>query len=207
MTFFFRVDYMHVVDQTSKTKTSKKIELKSLMKILLIIFLSGFIFISDGPKLSRESAKKLNKSIGELYPGHSVQFVKLNLSASEISDNEILNADGKWFAFQENGSCLGWMMADRIWGRYHEFEYVVFVDTSFKIIDVTVLSYPETHGIDVTDIKWLNKFNGFSPDSIPRYGKEIDAITGATISGTNLTESVAKSLKMLQKLHEQNLLQ
>ena len=177
------------------------------MKFLMICFFSAFSLVSEGPQLSRESIKKLNKSIEEVYPGISVQIVKLNLNAPEINDTEIVNADGKWFAMQENKVNIGWLLIDRIWGRYHEFEFAMFVDTSNKIINVSILSYPETHGIAVTGKKWLNNFTGYSPESIPSYGNEIDALSGATISGTSLTESIAKSLELLHKRDEQNLLQ
>ncbi|MBW6491476.1 MAG: FMN-binding protein [Lentimicrobium sp.] len=180
--------------------------MKTSVKILLLIFLSAFTIISDGPQLSRESLKKLNKSISELYPGLNVEFIKLNLSNPSISDPEILSADGKWFAIQNNGLKIGWLMVNKTQGRYHEFEFAMIVDTTRKINNVSILSYPASHGNAVTGKKWLKRFSGFSPDSLPVYGSNVDALSGATISGSNLTNSVANALKIMKKLEEQKLL-
>ncbi|MBK9356097.1 MAG: FMN-binding protein [Bacteroidales bacterium] len=174
--------------------------------LLLIFLIAAFIPVSGDLRLSHESVKKLNKSMAGIYAGHITHFEKLELSNQEISDPEILNADGKWFAIREEGTTLGWLMADRIWGRYHEFEYALIVDTTCRIINVSVLSYPASHGNAVTGRKWLNGFRGFSPDSLPVFGANVDALSGSTISGTNLTESVSTSLGILKKLKEGDLL-
>ena len=71
-------------------------------------------------------------------------------------------------------------MADRIWGRYHEFEYAMIVDTNLMIIDVSVLNYPDSHGRAVNNKDWLSGFTGSSSDHIPVYGHDIDAVSGAT---------------------------
>lgn len=176
------------------------------MKTLLAFIVTLSLVTSDSPDLSRASLKKLEKSVSELYSGHDVSFVKLNLNDAQITDTEILNSDGKWFTIQENSYILGWLLADKTWGRYHEFEYAVVFDTNLRIGDVFVLSYPASYGTAVTGRKWLKSFRGFSSDSIPVYGKDIDALSGATFSGTNLSESVARSLAILEKLEQANLL-
>jgi Na+-translocating ferredoxin:NAD+ oxidoreductase RnfG subunit len=180
--------------------------LRNPLRILLIFLFSAFILVSDGPQLSRESVKKLNKSMDGIFPGHNTHFERLVLNSPDISDKEIMNADGKWFAVKEGEAILGWLMADRIWGRYHEFEYAMIVDTSGSIINISVLSYPASHGNAVTGKKWLSSFNGFSPRQIPVYGRDVDALSGATISGTHLSESIANSLRILHKLDKEGIL-
>jgi Na+-translocating ferredoxin:NAD+ oxidoreductase RnfG subunit len=176
------------------------------MKTLLIITFSFLALASGNPRLSKESIKKIDKSVKELYPENKAEYSMLKLNLPEIDDQEILNSEGKWFAVLEKEEILGWLNIDKAWGRYHEFDYAMIIDTNFQISKLLVLNYAATHGNAVTGRKWLNKFNGFSPDSIPVYGREIDAISGATISGSGLTESVAGSLMMLRKLQDHNLL-
>lgn len=176
------------------------------MKILLIISFSLLALASGIPRLTKESIKKIDKSVKELYPENQTDYKMLKLNLPEIEDPEIFNSEGKWFAIVEKGKSLGWLNIDKTQGRYHEFEYAMIIDTNLQISKLLVLNYPATHGNAVSGRKWLSKFSGFSPDSIPVYGREIDAISGATISGSGLTESVASSLKMLRKLQEHNLL-
>ncbi|MFH1120212.1 MAG: FMN-binding protein [Bacteroidota bacterium] len=174
--------------------------------VLLMFLMAAFMPVTGDLRISQESSKKLNKSMAEIYPGHKPRLEKLLLDAPEIEDTDVLNADGKWFAIREKGLTLGWLMADRIWGRHHEFEYVLIVDTSCKIINVSVLSYPDSHGFAVNGTEWLSGFGGFSSDSFPVYGRNVDALSGSTISGTSLTESVSSSLRILKKLNESGLL-
>jgi hypothetical protein len=176
------------------------------MKILFALCITSVLMILDTPDLSKNGIKKLNQTLAELYPGQNVQLTKLDLSADSITNLDIVNADGKWFAVRRNSKSFGWLIADKIWGRYHEFEYAMIVDTNLKIIEVTVLNYPDSHGRAVNSETWLSGFTGFTSDHIPVYGQNIDALSGATISGTSLTESVSKSLAMLKRLHELNLL-
>ncbi|MHC1777394.1 MAG: FMN-binding protein [Lentimicrobium sp.] len=176
------------------------------MKILLILLFTSVSMVSDAPVLSKDATKKMNQALTALNHGIKVQLTRLNLAADSITDIDIVNADGKWFSVHTNGKSIGWLMADKIWGRYHQFEYAMIVDTNLKIIEVSVLNYPDSHGRAVNDENWLSRFIGISADQTPVYGQNIDAISGATISGTSLTESVAKSLILLNKLDEQNLL-
>ncbi|MBL7904178.1 MAG: FMN-binding protein [Bacteroidales bacterium] len=175
------------------------------MKILLILMASVLITSSDGTPLSGESSKKLNKTVTALFPESKIFFKKLNLGESVTDDTDILNVDGKWFEIRDKSSTLGWMFFDRVWGRQHQFEYVMFADTGLRIINITILNYPETHGTAITEREWLNKFNGLSPEKLPEYGKSVDAVSGATIFGSSLSESVSKSLKLLEKMKNSGL--
>ena len=176
------------------------------MKVYLFflsILLTPALF---GQQLTREGSKKLDKLISDLYPQQTINLKKLNLQESDITDTEILNEDGHWYIIKEKDISHGWLVINKIWGRYHEFEYAMIVDSSLRIVNVSILSYPATHGNAVTSKKWLVKFNGHSASNTPEYGQEIDALAGATISGTSLSQSVKKSLLILGKLQKSGLL-
>lgn len=175
--------------------------------LLALVLLASAFFQGPGVAgLSRESAQKLQQALAEVYPGQRPKLEKLTLDKPDIEDTDVLNADGKWFAIREKGLTLGWLMAGRIWGKEHEFEYAMIVDTSLKILRVSVLSYPDSNGMAVTGQDWLSGFGRFSSDSLPCYGKNVDALSGATVSGKSLTASVSESLQMLKKLKDYRLL-
>lgn len=176
------------------------------MKVLLAFCFIALFAGSEKPELSKDGSKKLNKLLSELFHDHKLQLIKLNLTEENLTDTDILNADGKWFAISKAEKVVGWLMTDRIWGRYHEFEYAMVIDTNLIIKEVSVLSYPASYGNAVTGKGWLQGFTGFSPDSIPTYGQQIDALSGASISGPHLSESIAEALHILKKLNEQALL-
>lgn len=176
------------------------------MQLLSLFLVTFFIFFSDDPPVSKQGMKKLEKSLSAVFPGRHLIMEKLNLHSPDIDDTDILNADGKWFALKENTTTIAWLLVDKSWGRYHEFEFMMVADTALRVIDVTVLSYPASNGNAVTGKKWLSGFNGFSPTRIPVFRKDIDALSGATISTGRLSESIGKSLVVLGKLKQENLL-
>lgn len=174
---------------------------------LLFIFLFSFFAVSgDDMPVSKQGRRNLEKSLAQVFPGHRLSKEKLILNRPDIDDTEILNADGKWFALNENNRTIAWLLVDRTWGRYHEFEYMMVADTTLRIIDVTVVYYPASNGTGVKDRQWLSGFNGFSPTLLPVFQTNIDAVSGATISTGSLSESIGKSLIILGKLQKAGLL-
>ena len=91
-------------------------------------------------------------------------------------------------------------MIEEAMGRFHHFTFVVFFDLKFKILLVRVLDYTEEHGVEITQKKWLQQFVGRVPGENLVFNKNIDGISGATISGNSITESIDRLLKDIEKL-------
>lgn len=80
------------------------------------------------------------------------------------------------------------------------FEYCIYFDNDITIKTVKVTSYRATHGQEVTAKSWLKQFIGFSGSKELRPGKEIDAISGATISVYAITADIEHKTKILNTL-------
>ncbi|MCF8338435.1 MAG: FMN-binding protein [Bacteroidales bacterium] len=89
-------------------------------------------------------------------------------------------------------------------GRYDYFDFMVLFDKDLKINKVKVLIYRSGHGYEITNKRWLSQFKR---EKRPyRYGKNIDAISGATLSGDAITQRLNRLTKAMQAMKEEDTL-
>ena len=62
-----------------------------------------------------------------------------------------------------------------------------------------ILVYRSTHGAAVCSKKWLKQFNGYSGGKL-ELGKDIDSVSGATISATSLVKDVERCILLMVAL-------
>ncbi len=82
------------------------------------------------------------------------------------------------------------------------FDYFFVANTEASILKVKVYNYQATHGHEVMGWGWLRQFVGYSGSSTLIYGKDIQAISGATISASVLTQRIQQDQKYLRDLLE-----
>ncbi|MGC9354619.1 MAG: FMN-binding protein [Mariniphaga sp.] len=82
-------------------------------------------------------------------------------------------------------------------GEY--FDYFILYNTDFSIETVKIYNYQASYGHEITARGWLKQFEGFAGKSSLDVGKNIDAISGATVSVYAITEDVKWKTKLLQE--------
>lgn len=85
-------------------------------------------------------------------------------------------------------------------GNSEYFDYYMLFDNHKTIRAVKVYNYQATHGQEVTAKGWLKQFVGFNGSVPLEVNKNIDAISGATISVYAITTDVEMKTTMLVKL-------
>jgi len=78
------------------------------------------------------------------------------------------------------------------------FEYFIFFDSAKTVMLVNVYNYQATHGYEITSKGWLKQFAGFSGKDSLEVDKNIDGISGATVSVYAITADVQKKTKLLK---------
>jgi hypothetical protein len=73
----------------------------------------------------------------------------------------------------------------------------VIYNTDWVILQVEILVYRSDHGFEITNKRWLAQFKGSNGCGL-QYGKEIDALAGATISGNSLVSSVGRICEQIR---------
>ncbi len=80
------------------------------------------------------------------------------------------------------------------------FDYFILFDNSRAVRLVKIYNYEATHGQEVTNKGWLKQFQKYNGDEPLIVGKNIDAISGATISVYALTSDVREKTIILKKM-------
>jgi Na+-translocating ferredoxin:NAD+ oxidoreductase RnfG subunit len=87
---------------------------------------------------------------------------------------------------------LGWVVADRVIGKYDWIDYAVAFSPEGAVLGVEILAYRESHGAEIRQAAWRKQFMGrASPQSL-RFGDDIRHISGATLSCQHVTEGVQR---------------
>ncbi|WP_297093216.1 FMN-binding protein [uncultured Draconibacterium sp.] len=80
------------------------------------------------------------------------------------------------------------------------FDYYILFDAHKTVQAVKVFNYQATHGYEITAKGWLKQFIGFNGSDSLKVDKNIDAISGATISVYAITADVENKTALLKKL-------
>jgi hypothetical protein len=80
------------------------------------------------------------------------------------------------------------------------FDYCIFFDSAKTVRQVEVFNYQATHGYEITAKGWLKQFVGFSGNDSLVVNKNIDGISGATISVYAITSDVQQKTRILKKV-------
>lgn len=134
--------------------------------------------------------------------------------AEEAQQKELLSPDqdsaaggtegsgDRIFLVKHQDQVLGYLLSTRAMGRYDYFDYLLAFDTDIKVLGLTIITYRSSHGAAICQKKWLSQFKGYSGEEL-RLGKEIDAVSGATISATSLIQDLNRCFQILIRLKEE----
>ena len=97
---------------------------------------------------------------------------------------------------------LGYCVESKVVSRSGPFKIRVLLDTQLYVKQATVVSYPWDRGRGVYKRTFTDQFKGKGPGDPIKPGKDIDAITGATISSRVMAQGVRDTIKLLELIRE-----
>jgi Na+-translocating ferredoxin:NAD+ oxidoreductase RnfG subunit len=99
-------------------------------------------------------------------------------------------------------SLLGFAAVRSVIGKDQPITFLVAIDPADRLKDVDILVYREPYGGEVAYEAWRRQFRGKSVADSLRVGREIRAISGATISVHAVTLGVKQLLADLTRWHQ-----
>lgn len=165
----------------------------------VLIWFINSSFVHD--HLTELPAKKISKSIKKIWKAEDYQLEEM--SHSFCVDN------GTFFKVITEEKVLGYIYSGRVNScksggcstnpdevnvAFEFFEYYMLIDTSKQVIWVKIYNYQATRGHEVMSRGWLNQFKGLDPGESIIFGKDIEAISGATVSASAITEDIQQVL-------------
>ena len=190
-----------------------------MTKLLFIITLVfSFSSLHLQPSLMTQRNKgKIQKVVKKVWKGQEVSIQKM--TSQRLSPNALSR---NLYSLKSEETQLGYLVLRRVHGckiggcdanssndhmvqyvadfdegTYETFDYLMIVDNDFTILKLSVYDYPGEHGYEVSSKRWLRQFEGYKGAERLKYSKDIDAISGATISGNSITADVQRTHRQL----------
>ncbi len=91
-----------------------------------------------------------------------------------------------------------WFVVDEVVGKHEMITYAVGITAEGTVKQIEILDYRESYGYEVADSKWRDQFKGKSAESTIKLNKDIQNISGATLSSKHLTDGVKRVLVMYE---------
>ena len=98
------------------------------------------------------------------------------------------------------GGCEDPSIADAFGETFEYFDYYILFDSSYTVMDVKVYNYQATHGQEISSKNWLKQFRHYDGSKKLVTGKNIDGISGATISVEAIVYDIEHKTNLLREV-------
>jgi Na+-translocating ferredoxin:NAD+ oxidoreductase RnfG subunit len=88
----------------------------------------------------------------------------------------------------------GWFILDRVVGKHEFITFALGLDAAGAVKDVEILDYRESYGDQVRGRAWRAQFLGKRHGAPLMLGRDIQTISGATLSSRHVTDGVRRLL-------------
>ncbi len=90
----------------------------------------------------------------------------------------------------------GWLVVDEVVGKHEMIKYAVGINADGSVKQIEVMDYVESYGYEVADNKWRQQFVGKTSTDPIKLKKDIDGISGATLSAKHISDGVKRVMVM-----------
>ena len=142
-----------------------------------------FSFKASYWELDKDSRATVYKSIAKIFNSQTCNLDPI---------------DDTFYSISEDDSIIGYLAVTDAPSKFHRFDYYVLFNDKEEILKVEVLHYRENYGGEICSKNWLKQFVGIDTENSSDLNREIDGISGATISVNSLKYSLLKISNMLK---------
>jgi Na+-translocating ferredoxin:NAD+ oxidoreductase RnfG subunit len=180
-----------------------------LIRLSILIFALSFIVVvgEAGEKKLTSKAEKVMRSLMDKGGGQLEFKYKAfeipNVLKAEIEDDvkqDFYRNEVDFWEIHRDGEVEGYALMDDVLGKQMPITFLVIFNKEGRITASRVLKYRERYGSGVRSKRWLRQFNERNFQSSFDVGKDIDAISGATISSNSVTRGIEKLTQLIAKL-------
>lgn len=145
--------------------------------------------------LSIEQAQRLLFPAATAYPAQALALTADQVRAIEqASGTRVVNRKPQVWRALAGDQLLGYLFVDRVYGKHELITYALAITADGQVAGVEILDYRETHGDQVRQPRWRAQFLGKDADDAVKLGRDIQNISGATLSCRHLTDGVRRLL-------------
>jgi len=156
-----------------------------------------------------EELIKVDEALKKIYPKatqfNAKSFVLSEEQISILEEKAKINFGGNHSSqvqmtiVREGDQILGFAFEDTVVGKWGPIHYLVGLDAQGTVLQVIVLDYREIRGKPVAKKRFLRQYKKKSVDDPVKLRRDIDGVTGATISSRSLTNGIRKLLFIFEE--------
>jgi Na+-translocating ferredoxin:NAD+ oxidoreductase RnfG subunit len=130
-----------------------------------------------------------------MFAGHTLAPMPLTLSAEQIAaierDSGVKVYAGSLRAWKADD---GYFFVDAVIGKHDLITYAVALGADGNVRQVEILEYREAYGGEVRNAHWRGQFVGRHHGDAVQTGRDIQNISGATLSCQHVTDGIRRLL-------------
>ncbi len=131
-----------------------------------------------------------------MFPGRSLTALPLALSLEQIAaierDSGVKVYAGSLRAWRADDG--GYFFVDAVIGKHDLITYAAALTAEGKVRQIEILEYREAYGGEVRNAHWRAQFNGRQHGDPVTIGRDIQNISGATLSCEHVTDGIRRLL-------------
>jgi electron transport complex protein RnfG len=176
--------------------------MKSVFNNALLLLLLGSALAADGHAQVYFSVRGLLAD--QFRKSEVVDFQRVRLSARtrehiERELGEKLDKGEYIFYVAHSGQDIdGYGLFDRQIGQHEYIDFAIFFDPEGRVTRVEVVAYREPYGDAIRSQRFREQFIGKAADSGFKPGKDIDIVSGATLSARAMAKAVQRATVLLR---------
>ena len=162
------------------------------MKYLILIISITFLLAGE---IKTESEKYLLDQFPNNinFKMHIIELDKKIIPLVQSKIKQKFHRDKLYYwNIAQGDSTIAYAFLDNVIGKSMPITFMVILGLNGKIINSTIIKYREAYGGEVQNRGWLAQFNNLNNQSSYKVGKDIDGITGATISVNSISKGIHK---------------
>ncbi len=146
------------------------------------------------------------QAVKAIFPNANMTSSTVTLTDSEVSEiqkranEEVLSK--KLHLWRDSDGNVVYI--DQVLGKHEFITIAVGFTGDGKIKGIEVLEYRETYGSEVRRPAWRGQFTGKTVRNALKLGKDIQNISGATLSSLHITNGVRRLAVTNEVLHERH---
>jgi Na+-translocating ferredoxin:NAD+ oxidoreductase RnfG subunit len=156
--------------------------------------------------LPQKIQKKVDKEIVKTFNIETFNFTSVEINSDISKDLPSNFEENNFFKIEDNNGFLGYAYLSKAPSKTAQFDYLVLLDKDLIVLKSKVLIYREEYGGEIGSTRWLKQFIGKKGGDELKYGDNIMAISGATISVRSMTNAMNNLLESLRIIQSKNIL-
>ncbi|MFI0429499.1 FMN-binding protein [Mariniflexile sp. HMF6888] len=154
----------------------------------------------------KDLSKKVDKEIKDTFKVASYTYETITFSSEINKELPSKFESNNFIAIKANNKFIGYAYMGKAPSKTDQFDYLVLLDKDQIVLKTKIIAYREDYGGEIGSKRWLQQFTGKKSSDNLRYGDDIVAISGATISVRSMTNAMNNLLQSLRILQSKKVL-